>query len=132
MADISNTEDTLDVRDIIERVGELRSERDDCDAEAYEAWQESEAAEELAKLTVLLEELAGNGGDHQWEGVWYPVTMVRDSYFTDYARELTEEIGDWPKSGIPSYIEIDWEATARNIRMDYSSVEYDGVTYWYR
>jgi hypothetical protein len=44
---------------------------------------------------------------------------------------MLEDCGDIPK-GIPSYIEIDWEATASNIRVDYSSVEIDDVTYWYR
>lgn len=31
-----------------------------------------------------------------------------------------------------SDIAIDWEATAENLRMDYSSVEIDGHTYWFR
>ena len=26
----------------------------------------------------------------------------------------------------------DWEATARNVRIDYTSVDIDGRTYWYR
>lgn len=34
--------------------------------------------------------------------------------------------------GFSSYLEIDWEATARNLQADYSSVEYDNMTYWYR
>ncbi|EIP87405.1 hypothetical protein A33K_15424 [Burkholderia humptydooensis MSMB43] len=79
----------------------------------------------------MLDDLAGYGGDEQWEGRWYPVTLVRDSYFEDYARELVEDIGDLPK-GLPAYIEVDWAATARNIRADYSSVEFDDVTFWYR
>ena len=45
--------------------------------------------------------------------------------------ELLSDIGDLPAE-IPHYIVINREATARNIRMDYSSVDYDGVTYWYR
>lgn len=167
---ISTFDKTIDVRDIIERVEELRDVRNTVDethtafleaSGAYNAArtipQASEAernarktdmdearrvwigasedftsvSDELRTLEALLEDLAGYGGDHQWEGVWYPVTLIRDDYFENYAQELCEEIGDMPK-GFPSYIEIDWEATARNIRQDYSSTEFDGVTYWYR
>jgi hypothetical protein len=132
MADINNMQDILDVRDIIARVEELREE-----IEAYavkmDDWQQNaDNVEELDQLESLLSELAGNGGDEQWEGVWYPVTLIRDSYFTEYAQEEVEECYAPVKAGFPWFIEIDWEATARNIRTDYSSVEFDGVTFWYR
>ena len=32
----------------------------------------------------------------------------------------------------PSWIEIDWEATAENVKQDYSELEYEGETYFYR
>lgn len=32
----------------------------------------------------------------------------------------------------PSWIEIDWEKTAANVQQDYSSLDWDGVTYYYR
>lgn len=132
-----SNEDLIDVRDLMERVDELRSEREDFEGDGYLAGQPDwdtanpDDAEELAALEAILADLAGNGGDEQWEGDWYPVTLIRDSYFTDYAQELVSDIGDLP-ANVPSYIEIDWEATARNIRMDYTSTEIDGVTYWYR
>jgi hypothetical protein len=135
MTDINNMQDILDVRDIIARVEELREGREEYNEKMSDgaAWDKVEDGEpeELKTLESLLSELAGYGGDEQWEGVWYPVTLIRDSYFTDYAQELCEDIGDIPRE-LPHYIEIDWEATARNIRTDYSSVEFDGVTYWYR
>lgn len=122
--DISNSEDILDVRDIIERVEELREQRD-------EGLDESDT-EELATLESLLDALQGYGGDHQWEGAWYPVTLIRDSYFEDYAQELAEDIGainrdaTWPNNC------IDWEKAASELKIDYSTVEFGGVTYWYR
>lgn len=148
MADISNREDILDVRDIIERVEELREERGDLQLALQEAndedslndcivakkdledWLAGEG-EELKQLEDLLSDLQGSGGDHEWEGDWYPVTLIRDSYFEDAMRELVQDIGDLPKD-IPSYLVIDWEKTAENLQQDYSSVDYDGVTYWYR
>jgi hypothetical protein len=122
--EISNYDDTIDVRDIISRVENL---------EADEAAAEPEYVEELPTLRALLDELKGYGGDEQWQGDWYPVTLVRDSHFKAYAQELAEDCGDidfatlaWPLTC------IDWDQAARELRMDYSSVEFGGVTYWYR
>jgi hypothetical protein len=118
--EITSTSDFLDVRDIIERVEEL------------EESEEPEDAEELAPLQALLDTLAGTGGDHEWRGQWYPVTLIRDSHFETYARELAEDIGairadaQWPLTC------IDWEKAAWELQTDYTSVEFDGVTYWYR
>lgn len=115
------TADIIDIRDIIERIEEL---------ETQEVFNDAHK-EELRHLYAIIEDLKGNGGDEQWRGDWYPVTLIADGYFTEYAQELVSDIGDLPRD-IPTYIEIDWEATARNIRMDYTSVEVDGFTYYYR
>ena len=65
-------------------------------------------------------------------GDWYPVTLIRDSYFQDYAQELADEIGAIDnKIGWPNTC-IDWEKAARELQWDYSSVEVNGVTYWTR
>lgn len=144
MRDISNTADYLDIRDLIERFEELEGERDafewepdaaqtDGPESQADAWADENEGEahELETIGNLLGELRGNGGDHQWKGDWYPVTLIRDSYFVESMQELVSDIGDLPRE-IPSYLEIDWEKTADNLRQDYSSVEYDGETYWYR
>ena len=98
--------------------------------EALTDW-ENDNAEELTTLESILEDLAGNGGDEHWDGDWYPVTLIRDSYFQDYAQDLAEDCGfvsgnEWPARC------IDWEQAARELQMDYTSTEIDGVTYWYR
>lgn len=141
MTTISNTEDCLDVRNIIERFEELESERDDFVSGAPdgsetpdpEGWAREypDDAQELATLKELLDDLKGNGGDHQWLGDWYPVTLLRHYHFVDAMKEMVEEIGDMP-DGFPSYIEIDWDKTAENLRADYTSVDFDDVEYWYR
>lgn len=123
---ISNTEDVIDVRDIIARVEELE---DELEAGMSEA---SEVKEDMVPLVALLDELKGNGGDEQWRGDWYPITLIRDSYFRDYAEELAEDCGmvnkdaTWPNNC------IDWERAARELRMDYTCADFGGVTYWYR
>lgn len=85
----------------------------------------------MAALESLLDDLRGCGGDKQWRADWYPVTLIHEDYFTEAMRELVEDIGDLP-NGAPPYLVIDWEATADNLRADYSEVEYDGETYLYR
>lgn len=123
-----NSEDIIDVRDIIERVEELESEIEDAceakDVEAIEAYQP-----ELDTLRAILEDLKGYGGDEQWRGDWYPVTLIRDSYFNDYMDEMLEDCGELPKN-LPCYLSITVDYKA--LQMDYTSIEIDGVTYWYR
>jgi len=120
---VSNHDDLIDIRDVITRVEELR---ETCDTTG------PEEKLELADLEILLDDLRGNGGDEQWEGDWYPVTLIRESYFKDYAQELAKDMGviddnaRWPSRC------IDWDQAARELRMDYSAIEFNGMTYWYR
>lgn len=154
--EISNSDDVIDSREVIERIEELETERSDLsdawdeartardetaeeDTEAHAAatkvvidartalqdW-DSDYGDELKALQALQDEAEGYAPD--WK---HGATLVRDSYFTEYAEELCKDIGDMPKE-IPSYIVIDWEATAENIKQDYTSVEFDSVTYWIR
>lgn len=131
MRDIGNSADVIDVRDIISRVEELEveceTERDDSETD-----EALDLRAELATLTGLLADLAGDGGDEQWRGDWYPLTLVRDSCFKEYAQETAEECGMLKPDTYWPYNCIDWEKAARELRMDYSAVEFDGVTYWYR
>ena len=112
---ISNLDDYLDVRDIIETVEAT---------DGTDNWNE--------ELAELLEELRGSGGDHEWNGDWYPVTLICDSYFAEYAQQFADDVGaidreqTWPSNC------IDWEKAANELRIDYSEVEFDGITYLYR
>lgn len=131
--EITNTDDMIDVRDVIARVEHLRALRTPGPVDLgddNETDQDTLFAE-LRGLEKLLADLAGEGGDSEWEGDWYPVGLIADDYFVEAMRELCLETSDLPQD-IPTYIVIDWEATAENLRVDYSSVEFDGVTYWYR
>jgi hypothetical protein len=115
--------DILDVRDLIERYEEL---------ETQELKSESEE-NEFSDLCALLDELEGNGGDEQWRGNWYPVTLINESYFADYCNELLIDCGDLPRD-LPFYIEsnIDWDGVAQDLKVDYSEVTYNEETYYYR
>jgi hypothetical protein len=121
------TADIIDIRDIIERIEELNCLVDEIG--------EGSCIEEWKILTGIMAELAGNGGDEQWRGDWYPLTLIRDHHFVDHCRELCEDIGAVPRD-LPAYIAIDWDETARNLMVDYSSVEIPcnnrWVSYFYR
>jgi len=127
------TADIIDVRDIIARVEEIRKDRDGYDADAMDAWRENYPGdeEELKALEDILDDLKGNGGDEQWEGSWYPGTLIADEHFEDYAQELAEDIGavnsdaKWPNN------HIDWTAAAKELEQDYSTVDIDGNEYLY-
>ena len=127
---ISGGSDLLDVRDIIARVEYLENDHTG-DCAPADCPDEDEHAEFVA-LVALLDKLAGNGGDEKWRGSWYPITLVRDSYFEEFAEEEAKELGliqhdaRWPAN------HIDWEAAATELQQDYSSVEFDDDTYWYR
>lgn len=112
--DISNRDDVIDSRDVIERLEEL------------DGSDEPEEVEEREALEKLAEEAEGSP---DWT---YGETLIRDSYFEDYARELAEDSGmikgdeSWPLNC------IDWERAADELKADYFSVDFDGVEYWIR
>lgn len=58
--------------------------------------------------------MEGTGGDEEWRDNWYPITLIRDEYFTTYVQELCEDIGYISKD-FPGWIAIDWETTAENV-----------------
>lgn len=142
------TQDIIDVRDIITRVEELTDdvqyawefENENTDAPDWESlaalrelqgeWDNTDL-DELIRLLAILDDLRGNSGDEKFRGEWYPLTLIRDSYFTEYAEEFCSDLDVIPKD-LPDYIVIDWDATARNLLQDYTSIDIDGVTYWYR
>ncbi len=103
--------------DFDEKLDDARTELD----EACEAF-DGEAQAELEELEALSEEVSEWTSGNQ---------LIPEDDFEDYCQELCEDIGDIPRD-LPSYIVIDWEATARNLKADYSEVEYQGTTYLYR
>lgn len=133
--EITKYDDVIDSRDVIARIEELENERSELVDAVEEAgtndavveWDNSDEAHELATLRALADEAEGYSGD--WK---YGATLVRDSYFETYAQEFAEEIGAIPDNAQWPCTCIDWEQAARELQMDYTSVEFDGVTYWVR
>lgn len=138
---ISNYEDVIDSREVIARIEELEGERDEWVAsdpdvldtgdkiEADEiiwATEYPEDAAELEALQSLAEEAEGYAADWQ-----YGEALIRYSYFTEYVMEMLRDRGELP-SETPWYIAIDEDATAENIKIDYTEVDFNGVSYYIR
>jgi hypothetical protein len=98
--------------------------------EALNEW-DADNDEEFRELAELIEELRGaGGGDHKFEGDWFPGQLIDVSDFEEYAQELAEDCYDMP-DGWPFRC-IDWEQAARELAMDYSMVSYQGTDYYWR
>jgi hypothetical protein len=113
--EITKYDDVIDSRDIIARIEELRA----LDPFTDDDLNELQSLEKLAAEGETLDD---------WE---HGLTLIRDSYFTDHTREMLEDCGYIPKD-LPSWIEIDFKATARNVQIDYTPLDFAGRTYWAR
>lgn len=158
--DVNNSQDILDSRDIIARIEELESLRDDANTTAEEIieanktvpFDKPEDVQEVpTKITAkngieyytsvdfaedeqeeleILQALAEEGSGSP---DWqHGETLIRDSYFETWAQEFAEEIGAIKKSVVWPYTFIDWERAASELQQDYMSVEFGDVTYWIR
>jgi len=121
---IANYEDVIDSRDVIARIEEIEDLLED--GELLDTERE-ELVEELRVLKKLAEE--GKSASPDWE---YGVPLIRDSYFKEYAQDYAEDIGAINSDASWPYTCIDWEQAARELRMDYTAVYFDGVIYWVR
>ncbi len=150
---ISNTDDVIDGRDIIARIDELEDmegalseaqdelktldetdEPDDSEertaAEIGVADAETAFGADEQKELKILREIVEEAGSELRHGE----ALIRDSYFKTYAMELANDCGDmnskqasqWP------FTCIDWEQAADELKQDYTSVDFDGETYWTR
>lgn len=136
---------TIDTRDLAEKRDELKEtifnafietfphyeDRTDCfedillDEEELESWREdfTEELKEIEEIDNIENEMGSEFS--------YGETLIDEDDFTEYAEELCTDIGYISKD-FPNWIEIDWEATAQNIKSDYSEGTYQGVNYLFR
>lgn len=121
---VSPSEDIMDSRDVIERLGELAAQwQDHANGGDSEPLTEDER-EELEALTKFAEQGEDNVSD--WT---YGETLIRDSYFTEYAEQLADDIGAIDKDAKWPLNHIDWEAAADELAADYVELDFSGVTY---
>jgi hypothetical protein len=148
---ITNNDDVIDSRDLIDRAYDLIDEflpafneqqADDGDEDLqieredalhddlFNAWLEAAAnmGDERDELVELLKVWRECENFSDWT---YGEQLIRDNYFTEYARQMLEDCGTIP-SELPWYVAVDWDKTADNIKVDYTYVDFNGVDYWIR
>lgn len=113
----TNSNDVIDSRDVIAAISELEETED----------RDEDETETLGALHDLRNQASGYAED--WE---YGATLIRDSYFREYAMGLAEDIGAIPSEYTWPASCIDWDQASRELQMDYTAVDFDGVTYWVR
>lgn len=102
-------EDIIDSRDIIKSMEALEDIIEDKEEPKANRKQ---AKEELILFENFVEELQ-NSTD--WV---HGETLINENYFTEYVKELLVDCGYFDKD-LPDFIEIDWDATAENLKIDY-------------
>ena len=113
---ISNTDDMIDSRNVIDRIEALQASTD----------LDEDETEELAALQALAAECS----HPDWKD---GVALISEGYFVTYAHDLAEDIGGeiFRGNGWP-VCHIDWDAAADSLRQDYTRVDFAGQTYWMR
>lgn len=91
---------------------------------AFEEEYESDITH-YKEISDFCEELSGS------PDFGYGETIIPESKFTEYCEELVKDCG-YIRSDLPSWIEINWEATADNMKADYMEVDFNGGTYLMR
>lgn len=123
----------LDSRELEERIDGLIiefvdvTEDDPADSMSVDDWKfglSEDDAEELAALLELREESEGMGWEHG-------IQFISESYFPKYVKELLADCGYIP-ADLPEWIVIDWDETAQNVAPDYTTAEFQGVSYYYQ
>lgn len=119
--EVDNSQDILDSRDIIARIEELEAQKADEHGD-FDDYADQDELDALYKLAEEAEYIA------DWE---HGETLIRDSYFEEYAEELAVDCGYVDGDKI-IYNYIDWSRWARDVQQDYTALDFDGVTYWAR
>lgn len=123
--EIHNGLDLIDSRQVMARVEELTSQHDEYhNAEEGVTWTDEDQAE-----LITLEALVKQG--EALEDWVHGVTLVRYSYFTEYARDYAHDL-EYVKGDNPLLDHIDWESWADALHQEYTELDFNGVEYFAR
>lgn len=147
---------TLDTRDLYKRKCELESLRDavttareeleEAKANLAESTEETEDKEAVSDAESNLEVAESDFGDdekteleeletleNEISEFMHGETMIPENDFEDYAREMAEGIhGKAVREAAWPFTCIDWTEAAEQLQQDYSTVEYQGKSYYVR
>lgn len=144
--------DIVDTRDIQERIDEIEDDIDTLENEMSDLEEEIDElidSEEDGNQNIIdlkldeIEEKVGVIKDLKEEldnllNIKSEVpefeegnTLIHENYWVEYVQDLVTDCG-YISSDLPWWIEIDWDRTADNVAQDYSTIEIEGNTYYYR
>ena len=106
--------DIIDSRDLLEEL-ETLDEEDSYDKERIE----------------MIDDLKEEVGKDNFE---MGVTFIRENYWVQYCEDLAYDCGymDRQDNSNPLHYHIDWQGWADAVEMDYSQIDFDGDTYYWR
>lgn len=142
--EVNNGMNTIDVRDIVERIAELKPARDAArvtgnietagtwtaeDGSVYADSYSEEEERELRILDNLAEECLIGCGARDLESSGR--ALIKNNFFPQYVQEFAEGCGDIARGSWLAQ-HVDWEAAAEAVKMDYKSIDFDGKEYQIR
>lgn len=121
LIEITHTDNTIYTSDITDRLKELEEMRTDSDR--YAEYNDGHQDEYL-KLKAFADDI----GEYAFEN---QETLINEDYFEEYAQDLAVDTGAIESDAPWPVYCIDWEHACRELKMDYSDAEFDGVTYYF-
>lgn len=139
--DISKGNDLIDSRDLLELFEDLKTQfvdefnewAEENEHEPIEDWEDAptnledleDLHQEITELADFINECAGYGDFD------YGEALIHEDYFTEYCEDFLKDCGYIPND-MPSWIELDFEATAENMKADYITADWGDETYYMR
>jgi len=123
----------LEIQDLNENLEELEKDLASCGSKHELLTVQDQIEKGKEQLQDLRDELQPLL-DLKAEGIpdWnYGATLISADKWEEYVEDLVKDCG-YISNDMPWWIVIDWSATADNVADDYSTVYYDGDTYYYR
>lgn len=120
MHPISNAANRISSFDIEARIEDLKS---------FPFGELSESSQEELVDLIDLSSICRDVFNDDWE---FGTELINDAYFEEFAREYAQETGalsnvhSWPLS------HVNWATAASDLKMEYTPVEFNGVTFYGR
>lgn len=112
------TVEQIDTRELLDELrGLVGGDEDHWDAEVVAELDDDEK-ERAEEIRTVLDEI----GDE----ARYGAQMIREDSFVEYAQEFAEEVGAVNSDNAWPVYCIDWNRAADELRVDYTSVTFDG------
>jgi hypothetical protein len=107
----TNSDDVINSRDILSYIKDKENDRD-------------------FELENFVKKFSSEHSDYDkaLEDLELGITFIRDSYFEDYMLDYFLQFNQVDEA-LVWYIDI--EAFARDQQYDYTSIDFDGIEYWY-